>query len=250
MEKLQQIVNSFEPITLGEMDGVKLQDRTDTKFVFNIALLDEILEKLKPNYRMLDVNGVRFSRYESLYYDTPEFELYLKHHAGKMNRHKVRYRRYVDSNLHFFEIKFKSNRDRTVKTRIKRKEIELAIEGDAEAFLKQHSPYDGKKLQPQIWIDYTRLTLVSKKSQERLTFDLRLRFRKEAQDILLDKMVIAELKQERAKGSEFKTIMKEAGIREGSISKYCFGINSTIPGIKKNNFKPKVLRIEKIIAGL
>lgn len=247
MGELEQVVSEMDPITLKEMDSVKLQDRTDTKFVFNIALLPGFLKELSPAYRILDVNGVRFNRYSSLYYDTPGYNLYLKHHAGKLNRYKVRYRNYVDSNLFYLEIKFKSNKDRTVKKRIKRKEVEQIIAGSSEEFLKENSPFSGADLKPQIWIDYTRLTLVSRLQQERLTFDIGLRFRKDGQDIPHNDLVIAELKQDRAKSSVFKALMKRYHIREGAISKYCYGISSTV-NVKKNNFKPKVMMISKALA--
>jgi len=247
MGEMQQLIGGFESISLKEMDSVKLQDRTDTKFVFNTGKLPQVLADLQNHYRLLEVNGVRASRYESLYYDTPGYELYLKHHSGKLNRYKIRYRKYVDSNLHYFEIKFKSNKDRTVKTRIKRKEIEMQINGQSEEFLKEHCPYTGAGLLPQLWVNYTRLTFVSRHDQERVTFDMNLNYIKDDKNTMFDKLIIAELKQERSRGSEFKNIMKRASIREGSISKYCFGINTMVEGIKKNNFKPKMLMMNKIM---
>ena len=46
-------LNKFMPISLAEMDGVKLMDRTDTKFIFNIAHLSEILEEATNYYKIL-----------------------------------------------------------------------------------------------------------------------------------------------------------------------------------------------------
>ena len=53
------ILNSFESIFLKEMDAVALQDRTDTKYVFHIDKLSELLKTLLPKYRILEVNGLR-----------------------------------------------------------------------------------------------------------------------------------------------------------------------------------------------
>ena len=40
--------------------------------------------------------------------------------------------------------------------------------------------------------------------------------------------------------------MKKQGVREGSISKYCFGVVFLYNQIKNNNFKPNLLFINKI----
>ena len=41
--------------------------------------------------------------------------------------------------------------------------------------------------------------------------------------------------------------MKQHHIREGSISKYCLGIILLYPHLKKNRFKPFLLKLKKII---
>src|SRR5690348_13827055 len=126
-EKVRHILSEYHPISLKEMDDVKLMDRMDLKFVFSMNELPFILSEVKPYYRSLEASGTRISRYETLYYDTHDFELYNRHHSGKMNRYKVRSRKYVESDLHFFEVKYKNNRGRTIKTRIKTKETETEL---------------------------------------------------------------------------------------------------------------------------
>src|ERR1041384_2152206 len=91
-------IDKYQPITLEEMDNVKLMNRTDTKYTFHISRLDEVLEMVMENYRVLEINGKRISNYKTLYYDTNGLELYHKHQSGKLNRYKVRHRTYVDSN--------------------------------------------------------------------------------------------------------------------------------------------------------
>src|SRR4051812_12077582 len=118
MEEVLHILREFSPITLEEMDEVKLQDRTDTKFVFAAKLLPSILEKLSKDCKVLEVNGIRLSRYETLYYDTDDFLLYNMHQNRRANRYKIRTRKYVESDLNFFEIKFKNNKGRTIKERV------------------------------------------------------------------------------------------------------------------------------------
>ena len=52
------------------MDNVKLQDRIDTKFMYREDILPVILEKMKDNYFVLDINGLKYNHYETLYFDT------------------------------------------------------------------------------------------------------------------------------------------------------------------------------------
>ncbi len=246
-EQVLHSLNQFDPITLEEMDGVKLMDRTDTKFTFNINELPGILEEAKIYYKVLNVEGNRISRYKTLYFDTQDFDLYNEHHSGKLNRYKIRHRTYVESNLGFLEVKFKNNKGRTLKTRIKEVEVPELNTGKAFEFLKKMLPFDPLILLPRIWINYSRITLVNKTSAERLTLDLNLEFEKNGKKQILDQLVIAEVKQDSKVASPFINIMRNKHIRQGSISKYCFGIASSYSEVKKNNFKQKLSNVKKII---
>jgi hypothetical protein len=246
-ESITTIFNLFEPITLQEMDSVKLMDRTDTKFVFNIDDLPAVLNEAKQHYRILDVEGNKISRYKTLYFDTENFDLYNQHHNGKLNRYKIRHRTYVESNLGFLEVKFKNNKGRTLKTRIKESEVPEINKGKAFEFLKRMLPFSPLELLPKIWINYSRITLVNKISAERLTLDLNLEFEREGRKQILSKLVIAEVKQDSKVASPFISIMRAKHIRQGSISKYCFGVASSFNEVKKNNFKQKLSIVNKII---
>ena len=112
-ESITHICSLFLPISLEEMDRVKLMDRTDTKFVFHISELSELLQSISQDYFILDMKGLRAHAYETLYLDTVDFDLFRNHHNGKLNRYKIRYRNYKESALAFFEIKFKNNKGRT-----------------------------------------------------------------------------------------------------------------------------------------
>lgn len=247
-EKVLHSLNQFDPITLEEMDGVKLMDRTDTKFTFNTNQLIDVLEEAKAYYKVLNVEGNRISRYKTLYFDTQDFDLYNEHHSGKLNRYKIRHRTYVESNLGFLEVKFKNNKGRTLKTRIKEIEVPELKEGKAFDFLKKALPFDPLILLPKIWINYSRVTLVNKTSAERLTLDLNLEFEKNGNKQILNQLVIAEVKQDSKVASPFINIMRNKHIRQGSISKYCFGIASSYKEVKKNNFKQKLSNVKKIIS--
>ena len=231
------------------MDSVKLMDRTDTKFVFKFSQLPEILEQLTKDYNVLDVNGNRISRYESLYFDTKNFDLYHSHHRGRPSRFKVRFRKYVESELHFFEVKFKNNKGRTIKDRVKQKRIDGTIVDNAETLLNEKTPLRSDNLEAKIWVNYSRITFVNKNSPERVTIDLNLTFKNDDETKIIDNLVIAEVKQDKALVSAFIKLMKKYHIRQGSISKYCYGIITLFKNIKHNNFKPNLILIKKILYG-
>ncbi len=228
------------------MDSVKLMDRMDTKFVFHNKDLVSILAELQPFYKVLNVNGNNISKYESLYFDTPDFDLYHKHQRGKLNRYKIRFRKYVESNLNFFEIKFKNNKGRTIKTRVKQTEINQLIKDKAQELLTQNSTLNSENLEPKIWVNYSRITLVNKTTPERVTLDINLHYIYNNESKFIDNLVIAEAKQEKSTKSPFIKLMKKLHIREGSVSKYCFGVITFFKKIKHNNFNPQLIPIKKI----
>lgn len=247
LNKIHQLLNTFTSISLAEMDSVKLMDRTDTKFTFHLNQLPEVLELAKAHYKVFEINGKKISDYKTLYYDTSDLELYNIHHTGKLNRYKVRHRTYVDSNIGFLEVKYKNNKGKTFKSRIKELEVLQKWNAESTQFLLKKTPYIPNTLIPALWVNYSRITLVSVETKERLTLDLNLEFKKGDNEQKLHQLIIAEVKQEKAKGSPFITIMKQLHIREGSISKYCMAMAYTEPSIKTNRFKAKLLSIKKIL---
>jgi len=247
MNSLSDILNTFEPITLEEMDTVKLMNRIDTKFVFHASKLPAILEELKKNYRVLEMAGTRSTRYESVYFDLPDHDLYLQHHNGKSNRVKIRCRRYVDSETCFFEIKKKNNKGRTVKARVKTAGICEDITGKAKMLLGETTGIPAESLRPSLRVFFSRSTFVDKNMTERLTIDCDLLFRNGNADTTFQNLIIAELKQERSSRSIFRDILHRHHIADFRISKYCLGIISLNKNIKQNNFKSKLIQLNKIV---
>jgi len=242
----ENILNNFLPITLEEMDSVKLMTRTDIKYVFHINKLESVLNKLCDNYKILEINGKRYNNYETIYFDTHDFKMYHQHHNGKLNRNKVRFRKYLDSGVHFFEIKFKNNKGRTIKERIKRKNKDACITDKAEDFLKLKTNFNSNMLSSKITINYSRITLVNKEFRERLTIDTDIKFSNNEHEKYMPELVIAELKRDSNLKTKFIDVMKDFKIVKGSFSKYCFGIIYLNENIKKNNFIQKLLTIKKI----
>jgi hypothetical protein len=239
----------FAPITLDAIKSVASANRLDTKSTFGMAELPQLLERIAPHYSLLTINGVRAQRYQTLYFDTPGLDLYLRHHNGVYPRHKIRCRKYVDSERCFFEIKTKRNTGRTFKQRIPSPGMAVDIAGQARTFLQNAVPPLPAALRPVIRVDFTRLTLVNKDATERVTIDVDLSCRNSASSSRFPKLVIAEIKQDRsAARSLFLRKLHEMHLPAGSISKYCMGIMALHANIKHNRFKERLREINKLAA--
>lgn len=247
MEELQHILSEFRTIKLEEMDRTKLMDRVDTKFAFHREELPDIIANLKEFFHVLEVEGKRISQYESLYFDKNKFDFYTDHHNNKNHRFKVRFRKYVDSGLNFLEVKEK-RKGRIVKRRIPVQKFEHKLSDSSKTFVEQYLN-DDDELEPKLWNKYQRITLVNKDLNERLTFDINLKFKWEEEEKKFPSLVIAELKQERKnRNSPFYKLMRSKRIRPYRISKYCIGAIELYDtkNLKYNRFKKKLLKLKKI----
>lgn len=248
LNKISNTLNHlFSGVSLSEIDESKLMDRVDEKYIFHLSQLDELLMKCSDNYYCLEVCNKRMSLYKTLYFDTPNFDIYLQHHNGKLNRNKIRYRNYVDSNVSFIEVKSKLNKGRTVKSRVETEEWNHLFKSDEKQFVENNSTFFSDNLTESIWVVYHRITLVSKSSKERITLDTSLYFENvNGKKVELDSIVIAEVKQVQKNPSHFVSLLNELRIKPGSISKYCLGVALLFPNIKQNLFKSRIKFIHKI----
>ena len=253
---MEDILRQYAPITLDEMTGVKLLNRTDTKFVTNVPTLMRLLEMACGDYYVQDIDGVRIAPYYTVYFDTDDCAMYRRHEAGHMNRQKLRVRSYVESGLNFLEVKTKNNHGRTKK---KRFELPDFNPEDCAAFNVQSSKYqeflhtwlryDPALMTEQLENRFDRITLVNKGKTERLTIDTNLRFHNIVTDSyrFMDGAVIIELKRDGNVPSPILRMLRDLRIKPHGFSKYCIGSAFTNEALHRNRIKPKMHDIEKII---
>ncbi|MBN2486850.1 MAG: polyphosphate polymerase domain-containing protein [Bacteroidales bacterium] len=249
--KTEEIISGFGPISLEEMDSVKLMNRIDTKYVMSVPVLNDILQKISDNYFALEIDSQRVFPYKSLYYDTVNNYMYLAHHNGRLNRFKIRFRKYISSNNTFLEIKFKQKGIRTIKKRIEVDDIEPFLGKKTGSYIEKHTPFSVSELEPKIYTDFSRITLVNKDFSERVTIDQNLTFYFNGNTpFSLNNIIILELKSE---GGASKSILveslREKGVFPKGMSKYCLGRALSEGDIKNNNFKEKILTFNKIENG-
>ena len=245
---LQKILRDHQTLSLADLEKVKLLDRQDTKFVFNQVQLPLILDKIKPFYRILEINNDLLFTYENTYFDTDDFLFYNQHHNEKRERYKVRFRKYSSNSNTFFEIKIKNNKNRTVKKRLMVDEMNGCLGGREIELVSNIIGLQPNKLTTKLNIQFSRITLADNSFNERLTIDINLSAKNGSSSKIFDKLVISEIKQKKYNPkSQYIHILRDLRIPEMRFSKYCMGMLHVNKEIKYNRFKPKLLQINKIL---
>lgn len=254
-----EALKGFSPISLEELDSLKLQNRIDTKYLIPVNLLPAILRSLQTSCQVMTIANQRFFTYENEYLDTANFDFFRLHHNGKANRYKIRLRHYVETDSRFLEIKFKTNHDRTIKYRIPVGEDATDPKLHATFLCSHFDQSTVDHLLPTQYSRYNRITLANAATHERITFDFNLTYLfnnqtnrvdhcTELQTLALDHLCIAEIKHENSNHlSCFKDLMRRYAIHPSSFSKYCIGCCLLYPDrLRQNAFKPVLRRISKL----
>ncbi|MFR9555447.1 MAG: polyphosphate polymerase domain-containing protein [Rikenellaceae bacterium] len=206
-----------------------------------------MLLSVRDDYYILEIDGERNQPYATTYYDTPEDAMYLNHHRGKLNRFKIRRRQYVATSDSFLEIKFKTNKGRTIKTRIASEYQTASFDKEAESFIGDKSPYQTSDLHPVLSNGFKRLMLVSKSKNERCTIDQELAFVSHGVEVRLEQLVVVEVKGDARAKSPIIEAMRTRRIKPSGFSKYCMGRSLTDNSLRHGRFKLKHRQIEKEI---
>ena len=241
------------------MSGIRLMNRTDTKFVTSTDKLELLLEMARDDYFIQEIDGKRNMEYFTVYFDSPDFAFFRAHHDGHCGRQKVRMRTYVESKLNFLEIKTKDNHGKTRKQRMAlpyslsdaEKNSTFNLEADTEAMNFLHSrigisPYS---LDRKIENGFHRITLVNRAKTERLTIDTGLKFHNLTTGINQDfqRLAIIELKRDGLQPSPVLDILRQLRIHPSGFSKYCIGEAMTNPLLRQNRFKSRIRKIMKLV---
>lgn len=263
-------------LDLDRIAAVRLMNRVDTKYIADEARCMELLELAADRYYVQIIGDCRACRYSTLYYDTPQWEMYHLHHNRRLTRQKVRTRTYVETGITYLEVKNKSNKGRTHKRRMALDRAlfaAAATDSAAADFLRRESHYAPEVLSPSLATRFVRVTLVNHAMTERLTIDFDLHFDNvraadcgcnatsadaDATSSLtavacgasasLGRLVIIELKQDALAPSPMKQILTQLRIKPFKLSKYCIGEALTNPLVKHNRFKAKIRAIDKMAA--
>ena len=243
------MLDKLPPISLDEMKDIKLMNRIDKKYLATIDQLKQLLVLAQGKYMVQQIDGKRYNRYHTIYLDTPDEEMYTMHHNGRLVRQKVRVRTYVDSDDTFLEVKNKNNHGRTKKKRMSVGSVDTLVADGGDTLLAKYANYLLDDLVPKVENHFERITLVNMAKTERLTIDCHAKFHHCETDIhdTFDRLVIIELKRDGNVYSPVKSMLRELRIKPSGFSKYCIGSALTNPNLKRNRFKPRFAKIEKLL---
>lgn len=244
---ISDLLDKLEPITLEQMESIRLMNRTDTKFVTNKEKLAELLELAQGKYYAQFNAGSKIASYKTTYWDTDDHHFYMEHHNGRAPRQKVRVRTYMDSGITFLEVKTKNNHGRT-----KKKRVSIPGQGQIEGerdFLQERVHRTPDDIHQTVQNNFHRITLVNYAKTERLTIDFDVQFHnyETGTDAETGQLVIIELKRDGNVFSPILDILRQLRIKPSGFSKYCIGSVMTNASLKKNLFKPKLVKISRLI---
>jgi hypothetical protein len=228
--QLSGIVEDFRAVSLRELDRrAALLRRVDTKYVANRDALRELLDRLREEYDVLEIDGRRLFAYETTYFDTPDLRCFRDHVAERRPRFKGRTRYYVDTKECVFEVKIKNADDETVKSQIEhppswRRRLTRRAAEFLRRALKDTALDPSEEMEASLDTRFRRLTLVARDGAERVTcdFDVELsRGRRKAR--MKRDLVLVETKSAEGESSA-DGALAELGVEPVSLSKYRAGI--------------------------
>ena len=251
MQNLDKYTAEFRALSLEALDAMKLLERYDTKYLVPTDVLPEFLSRLVANYSILEIAGSREFEYFNEYFDTSDFRFYSNHHNGKINRLKIRYRRYVETGVAFMEVKKKIKQE-TKKYRIPHSFDSFEFDAAATNFVGEKAGINSVELVPKLQIIYRRITLLNPKSGDKITIDRDLRFDNGENKYVLSHLAIIEVKTKKSSeairnAGSATQVLREMMISRTDLSKYCIGLVLTKSKVKYNRFKRKILLINRLV---
>ena len=243
-------LKDFNPISLDEMNTISLLRRYDQKFTLNTSQFQEVFPLLAKDYHCLTIDNQQLFEYTTDYYDSSDYSMFHNHHNGKLNRYKIRFRDYNNTKNSFLEVKFKTNKGETIKSRqeIAYKSREFNLENNK--FIGENSPYNPSNLNKKLSNTFQRITLANLANRERVTIDNTIYFSNKKENKTLQNLVVVEIKKSKNNmDSGVNQLLKINGIRPTSFSKYAIGSALINPNLKYNRFKKKLSYLNTIHDG-
>lgn len=233
-------IENRAPVSLEELQSTaSYLIRKDRKYIVPISTLGSILNAIDAEARVLEIDGQRSFRYESLYFDTADLQSYFGALRRRPDRFKVRVRIYTDSGLTYLEAKTRDHHGRTVKNRMGRGGCTEPTLNESELRWLEHLQEVGESataLTHTITTSYIRTTLVLPRGEGRVTIDDSLRFSTpDGTSISIPSLVILESKGNGHATNVDRLLWRE-GIRPISISKYGCGLSLLETNLPSNRW--------------
>ena len=265
---LESLVAGARTYSLAQSElGVDL-NRVEAKFILPLEVATQLCQRLAEKMPCLCVNHKRVLSYRTDYLDTPAFDFFHQHQQKRPRRIKVRLRHYLDTQSCYLEIKQKDKAGITHKFR---RQLSTAFQPPQTSsvqihwqehadFVTANTGFSEGSLSPSLRVDYQRICFKDPVLGERVSFDFGVAFHSLPHDQdhendhfhtqpsrtwCVQDRVIVELKVPNHVHLSYGfNCLKEAGLRETSVSKYCVGLAALCPDqVKYNGFKPALLKL-------
>lgn len=221
--------------------------RVDRKYIVPLAAAQEFVSGLPEEYRVLELDGRRWTSYHSTYFDTDDLTTCRAHVQRRRRRWKFRSRLYVEDALCRLEVKVQ---DGTGLTRKYFHEIDAhghgQVDSEGLAFLSRQLEEFGftdvGAVAPVVDVAYQRATLAVPEAGQRVTVDHGVRCERNGHVVELDAgHVIVETKGGMVPGTA-DALLRDLGQRPRSFSKYVASVSLTEPLIADNDIRRLVGR--------
>ncbi|MDN4480656.1 polyphosphate polymerase domain-containing protein [Demequina muriae] len=236
------VIGRLAPVTLEELDATAaLQTRTDRKYVLRPETWALALASLDAAPRVLDIDGLRTFRYESVYYDTPDLDSYRMAARRRPLRYKVRTRQYVDTGTVAVEVKLRSRTGETVKHREwlspgASRGGGPRLPAEAQRFVASFPATADAvgRLAETLTTSYERVTLLT--ADARVTVDAHVRGRdNRGREAGFGDLLIVEVKASARAGAVDRALWS-LGVRPSRVSKYCTALAALRPDLPSHRW--------------
>jgi hypothetical protein len=248
-QAIRESLTALKPISLEKINSDCLMDRMEIKYVFSIKKLCQLINLMKDQYVVLEIQNTRALPYFTTYFDTHGYMFYNQHTRGELARYKIRYRKYEINGDSFLEIKMRSNKNRIIKWRIENNFQSGGFDDQADNFINEYLPVRSTLLTPVLINRFNRITMVGKGSEERITLDYNINFTDPVTGFYTEMPYLAVVEMKKpgiSQFSPFNSLVKQMNIYPEGFSKYCTGSAILKKDLKANMVKPKILLLNKI----
>ena len=244
---------AMPPVSLAEVVATAdLQTRRDRKYLVPADVFTEFIDIMSDRFAVLEIQGRRLFRYESVYFDTERLTAYHQHAYRRRRRFKVRTRAYLDSADCVLEVKTEGGRGETIKDRLPYEWADRhhLTEAARQFALRRIGCEEVvERLEAVITTAYWRSTMIDPRLGSRLTCDVGLAFRREpggaesgakrhqgpADHVLVESKTVGVT-------STADNVLWRLGQRPVPLSKFCVGMALLQPDLPANQWNRELRR--------
>lgn len=249
-------LKGFSKISLTELNATaSYLKRIDKKYLLTSDQLKELLQELKKDFKILEIDWKRSFEYDNVYMDTQDYLFYNQHQNKDKIRTKVRTRLYKDIDKAFFEYKLKKNwitqkfrydfpsKEHWEMTKWKIRFFQWIWQSNNNW---EYWP----TIFPSIWTSYKRIALVNKDGSERLTIDYNIKTTNlrsyKSEEISLTNLIIIESKSLNQISKSSDILHKFGHSPAKSCSKYSLWVIYSWLTKRFDTFKETIAKIKEI----